>query len=252
MSAFSRLKSASLRGCALLALLASPLAVQAQDAASPLPHDHDPHAEANSADVIVVTVGGIQRLDMLAGTSVMDAAQLQRNMAGQVGEVLENLPGVSATGFAPGASRPVLRGFQGERVRVLVDGIGSIDASNTSADHAVTIDPLTAESIEVLRGPAVLLYGSSAIGGAVNVIDRRIPHAIPRDGLRLDGVLAGDTASNLREGGASLDLAVTPSLVWHADGSWRRTGDLTVPGFTLSEDLRADLLADAEEELEDV
>ena len=250
MLPLSRVKFRSLAGCALLAIVAAPLAVQAQEA-TPLPHDHDPHAEANSADVIVVTVGGIERLDMLAGTSVMDSAQLQRSMAGQVGEVLEQLPGVSATGFAPGASRPVLRGFQGERVRVLVDGIGAIDASNTSADHAVTIDPLTAESIEVLRGPAVLLYGSSAIGGAVNVIDRRIPHSIPRDGLRFDAVLAGDTANNLREGGASLDIAVAPSLVWHADGSWRRTGDVTVPGFTLSPALRADLLADAEEELEE-
>src|SRR5690606_1572683 len=106
---------------------------------------------------IIVTAGGLSRLDMLAGTSVLDGQDLQRNSDGQIGEVLARLPGVSATSFSPGASRPVLRGFSGDRVRVLVDGIGSIDASNTSADHAVSIDPLTAERIEVLRGPAVLL-----------------------------------------------------------------------------------------------
>src|SRR4028118_1839470 len=90
---------------------------------------------------------------------------LARTPQPQLGDTLARLPGVSATSFSPGASRPVLRGFQGERVRVLVDGIGSIDVSNTSADHAVTVDPLTAERIEVLHGPAVLLFGGQAIGG---------------------------------------------------------------------------------------
>jgi iron complex outermembrane receptor protein len=229
------------------AALLFPLPVLAQDQGA-VPHSHDPHEDA---DVIVVTAGGLQRLDMLAGTSVVEQAELARNMAGQVGDVLAHLPGVSASGFAPGASRPVLRGFSGERVRVLVDGIGSIDASNTSADHAVTIDPLTAESIEVLRGPAVLIYGSSAIGGAVNVIDRRISHAIPRGGLRLDGVVSGDSASDLRELGGSLDVAVTRNLVWHVDGSVRDSNDIEIAGFALSDSLRADLLADAEEELEE-
>lgn len=226
-----------------------PVSLLAQDAGE-LPHSHDPHA-GEDADVIVVTAGGLERLDMLAGTSVVQDAELQRNMAGQVGEVLAQLPGVSASGFAPGASRPVLRGFSGERVRVLVDGIGSIDASNTSADHAVTIDPLTAESIEVLRGPAVLLYGSSAIGGAVNVIDRRIPHAIPENGLRFDALGSLDTASDLHELGASLDVALAGNLVWHGDGSWRETNDLEIAGFALSEPMRADLLADAEVEAAD-
>ena len=97
---------------------------------------------------------------------------------------VEQVPGVSATSFSPGASRPVLRGFQGERVRVLTDGLGTLDVSNTSTDHAVSIEPLTAERIEVLRGPAVLLFGSQAIGGAVNVLDRRIaPSMRSRTGI---------------------------------------------------------------------
>ncbi len=210
----------------------------------------EPHRESARPDIIV-SAGGIERLDLLAGATVPANEEIDRNFDGQIGEVLEKLAGVSATGFAPGASRPILRGFDGERVRILVDGIGTIDASNTSADHAVTIDPLTAESIEVLRGPAVLLYGSSAIGGAVNVIDRRIPHSKPEGGVRFDGIAAVDTAYDLRTVGGSLDVALTNELVWHIDGRLSETEDLDIPGFALSDDLRADLLADAEEEEEE-
>jgi iron complex outermembrane receptor protein len=215
----------------------------AEDNAAPA-DDDDFHGP-----VIVVTAGGLERLDMLAGTSVLDGVELQRSLDGQIGEVLAKVPGVSATSFSPGASRPVLRGFSGDRVRVLVDGIGSIDASNTSADHAVTIDPLTAERIEVLRGPAVLLYGSSAIGGAVNVLDKRIPRRVPEEVVHVDALAAADTAYDLREGGASLDAPLTSRLAIHFDGSYRNTDDVEIPGFVLSDELRQDLLSDAAEEI---
>src|SRR3546814_2213281 len=117
--------------------------------------------------------------EVLSGTSIVSGAELTRSGKPTIGETLAHQPGVTASSFGPNASRPVLRGFQGDRVRVLTDGIGAIDVSNTSADHAVTIDPLTAERIEVLHGPAVLLFGSQAIGGAVNVMDRRIPRRVP-------------------------------------------------------------------------
>ena len=117
-------------------------------------------------DMIIVTAPYIDQLDILAGTSALSGEELTENLRGQLGDSLTSLPGVSSTSFAPGSSRPVLRGFQGPRVKVLTDGIGSLDASNTSVDHAVTIDPLTAQRIEVLRGPAVLLFGGDAIGGA--------------------------------------------------------------------------------------
>src|SRR5687767_384487 len=232
--------------CALLSLTAPASAQSEPERAADTRDDDDFHD-----NVIVVTAGGLQRLDMLAGTSVMEGDKLHRNMDGQIGEVLTHVPGVSATSFSPGASRPVLRGFQGDRVRVLVDGIGSIDASNVSADHAVTIDPLTADRIEVLRGPAVLLYGSSAIGGAVNVIDKRIPRRVPAEAFHLDATAAADTAYNLREGGASLDVPLASGLVAHVDGSWRQTDDVEIPGFVLSDELRQDVLADAAEELEE-
>ena len=236
------------------ALLASSILIaagaSAQEAPAPAPpteQDDDYHTRAN--DPIVVTAGGLSQLDTLAGTSVVEGLELQRSLAGQVGEVLAKQPGVTASGFAPGVSRPVLRGFSGERVKVLVDGIGAIDVSNTSADHAVSIDPLTAERIEVLRGPAVLLYGSQAIGGAVNVIDKRIPQR-PLDGepYHVDATAAADTAYELREGGVSADLGLGGGFVVHADGSWRQTGDMRIPGYVASDRLRAELFDEADSE----
>ncbi len=202
-------------------------------------------------DVIVVTAAGLERLDIVAGTSVVSGAALQREMNGQVGDVLAKLPGVSATSFAPGVSRPVLRGFGGDRVRVLSDGIGALDASGASDDHAVSIDPLIADRIEVLRGPAVLLYGNQAIGGAVNVITRRIPPRLPEERFHIDALAALDTASKLREGGVSLDAPLGAGFAAHVDGSWRQTEDLEIPGFAASPRLRNELLAAAAEEDEE-
>jgi iron complex outermembrane receptor protein len=161
--------------------------------------------------------------------------------------VLAKLPGVSASGFSPGASRPVLRGFSDERVRVLEDGIGSTDASSASADHAVTIDPLLTDRIEVLRGAAVLLYGSQAIGGAVNVIGKRIPPRVPDEAVHLDAMAALDTAYDRRELGASADLPLGQSVAFHVDGSWRETGDLAIPGYAASDAFRASLFEQADE-----
>ena len=197
---------------------------------------------------IIVSAAGLAQLDILAGTSVIEAAELQKNLAGQLGDVLVKLPGVSATSFSPGASRPVLRGFSGERVRVLIDGLGSIDVSNTSADHATTIDPLTAERIEVLRGPAVMLYGSQAIGGAVNVIDKRIPRRVPAEHVHIDGIAGWDTAYGKLEGGASLDAALSDNFVVHVDGSYRDTDDVEIAGYAASPFLRQDLFDEANAE----
>ena len=239
---------------ALAALLVSAVAVAiaapacAQDAPPPAPSAREDDYHNRIGDEIVVTAQGLTQLDTLAGTSVVEGVELQRNMAGQIGDVLAKQPGVTATSFSPGASRPVLRGFAGERVKVLIDGIGAIDASNTSPDHAVSIDPLTAERIEVLRGPAVLLYGSQAIGGAVNVIDKRIPLRPLDEAFHFDGAAAADTAFDLREAGGSLDARLGGGFVFHIDGTWRETGDVRIPGFVVSDALRAELLAEADEE----
>jgi len=202
-------------------------------------------------DMIVVTAPYVDQLDILAGTSVLTGDQLAEDLRGQIGDSLTGLPGVSSTSFAPGSSRPVLRGFQGPRVKVLTDGIGALDASNTSVDHAVTIDPLTAQRVEVLRGPAVLLFGGDAIGGAVNVIDKRIPRDIPDDAVHLDAIGGYGSAANDWSIAGSVDVPLTPKLVIHADGSFRDTDDVRVPGFVLSPALRAEVLAEAAEEAEE-
>jgi iron complex outermembrane receptor protein len=198
---------------------------------------------------IIITADFIRELDILAGTSVLSGTDLVRDIRPQIGDTLARLPGVSATSFSPGASRPVLRGFQGERIRVLTDGIGSIDVSNTSADHAVTIDPLTAERIEVLHGPAVLLFGSQAIGGAVNVLDRRIPRRVPDEPAHIDAIATYGSADDERSIGAGVDLPVGKSgLVVHLDGSYRKTDDREIGGFLLSPQFRAEQLDIAAEE----
>jgi iron complex outermembrane receptor protein len=199
---------------------------------------------------IVVTADFLRDLDILSGTAVLTGERLVRDIRPQIGDTLARLPGVSATSFSPGASRPVLRGFQGERVRVLTDGIGSIDVSNTSADHAVTIDPLTAERIEVLHGPAVLLFGSQAIGGAVNVLDRRIPRRVPDEPVHLDVIATYGSADDERSIGGGVDVPLgTGGLVAHIDGSYRKTNDREIGGFLLSPELRAEQLEIAAEEL---
>jgi iron complex outermembrane receptor protein len=200
---------------------------------------------------IVVRAAGLDRLDVLAGTSVLHGIELQRDLDGQLGDVLAKLPGVSASSFSPGASRPILRGFGGERVRVLTDGIGVLDASSTSDDHAVTAEPLITDRIEVLRGPAVLLYGSQAIGGAVNVVTRRIPPRVPDEPVHLDALAAFDTAADRREGGLSIDVPLSANVAFHVDGSYRTTDDLEIPGFVASDSLRAELLSGAAEEEEE-
>ena len=208
--------------------------------------------QTDGAGNIIVSASGLKELDILAGTSVVEAREIQRDMVnGQLGDLLTKIPGVSSTSFAPGSSRPVLRGQQGERVRVLIDGVGTADVSNTSVDHATTIDPITVERIEVLRGPAVLLYGSQAIGGAVNVIDKRIPTRMPDEAFHLDAFGGVDSATNMRTGAASLDVGVGSNLVLHVDGSWRKSDDIDIGGFQLADALRADLLADAAEEEEE-
>ncbi|MCJ7420754.1 TonB-dependent receptor [Sphingomicrobium astaxanthinifaciens] len=229
----------------MLGLTLSSTAIALVQAAAPLaqpvPSDQDDAEE----DRIVITGHVIEGLDLLAGASVVEGEELTRNLEPQVGDMLAQLPGVSATSFSPGASRPVLRGFSGERVRVLNDGLGSIDVSNTSADHAVTIDPLTAERIEVLRGPAVLIFGGQAIGGAVNVIDRRIPRTDTGEPYHFDGFFQLRSADDGSALGASLDVELTDGLYAHLDGSWNRGEDLEVGGFVLSDALRAEALEES-------
>lgn len=218
----------------------------AQTAAPENVQDHHQHIP----DRIVVTalVSRTQN-DVLAGISVISGEKLGRELRGTIGETLARQPGVSATSFGPNASRPILRGLQGERVRVLTDGIGSFDVSNTSVDHAVAINPLTAERIEVLRGPAALLYGSSAIGGVINVIDSRIPHHVPDEPLHMEGLATYGSAANERTISARAEAPIGGGFVAHVDGSWSKSDDLRTGGPILTPGLRREAAASSDPDI---
>ena len=228
-----------------LFVLAMPAIAQAQSAA---PQDQADDFHTTGEDIIV-TAPFTRTLDLFGNVGVLETDDIAESLRPQIGDVLAREAGLSATSFTPGASRPVIRGFQGERVRVLVDGIGSIDVSNTSADHGVTVDPLTAERIEILRGPASLLFGSNAIGGAINIFDRRIPRGIPEEPLHVDAIAAYGSAAEERMIGGSLDVALSPQVAFHVDASYTRSDDLRIGGFQLSPLFRAAVLDLAAEEL---
>jgi iron complex outermembrane recepter protein len=210
--------------------------------ASDAPPADDTHPAA-STDLIVTAPFNRDRAAVLAGTSVLTGDALTRDVRMTIGDSLTHLPGVSSTSFGPNAARPILRGFQGERVRVLKDGIGSVDVSNTSVDHPVVVNPLTAERIEVLRGPSALLYGSAAIGGVVNVLDSRIPRRVPEHPVHAD--LTGNYGSAARERSVfgQVDTPLGGGFVVHFDGSFAKTGDLDTGNFILSAPLRAQAAA---------
>lgn len=196
-----------------------------------------------SPEIIVTAPYPRETFFVLSGVSVLAGDALARETRATIGETLARLPGVSSTFFGPNASRPVLRGLQGERVRVLSDGIGSFDVSNTSVDHAVALSPFAADRIEVVRGPEVLLYGSSAIGGVVNLYDRRIPRGVPEERVHVDALASYGTAA--REGtiAGSVDVAVAPNVVVNATGSFLEARDQRVGGFVFSRALREEALA---------
>lgn len=214
-------------------------------AAADAPSDTQDHAQP-SQEIVVTGTRARATADVLGGTAVLAQEELTRDLRPTIGETLASMPGVSATSFGPNASRPVLRGFIGARAPLLTDGIGSIDVSNTSADHAPIINPLTADRIEVLRGPTALIFGPSAIGGVVNVIDSRIPRHIPDEPVHFDGIATYGSAADERSFSGRADVPVADKIVLHADGSFSQTGDEHIGGYVLSPALRAQALASAD------
>ena len=222
-------------GVALAALV--PHTAEAQDAAAPPPATaSDQPAPDNTP--IIVTGTHTRSDDILGNVDVLTSDSLARDVRPTLGETLAKQPGVSTSGSGPNVARPVLRGLSGERLLILTDGIGSLDVSASSSDHAVAIDPLTAESIEVLHGPAALLYGSSAVGGVVNVIDSRIPRHQPDGPVALQALAGYATAANevLTNGG--VDVPLGGHFVAHADASYTHNDDLRTGGYILSKPLR--------------
>lgn len=230
---------------ARLVLSISPLAIAVLPTVAYADEASDSFHRQPASDIIVTAPLMSSRMDVLSGTSVLTGTALTVAIRPTIGETIEHTPGASATSFGPNASRPILRGLQGERVRVLTDGIGSIDVSNTSVDHAVAINPLLAERIEILRGPEALLYGSAAIGGVVNVLDKRIPRSIP-EAIHADALLTYGSASNERSAAAAVDAPIGGGFVAHVDGSYLKTGNMRIGGYALSPEARAEALASAQ------
>jgi iron complex outermembrane receptor protein len=160
---FSRLRAPLLAALTYLASLTG-IAAESRDESTYL------------LDRLVVTASPFARTqaELTSATTVLGGQALALRQQATLGETLAGLPGVSSSYFGPGASRPVIRGLDANRVRILQNSLDTIDASATSPDHAVSVEPFLLKRIEVVRGPASLLYGSAAVGGVINVIDYRL------------------------------------------------------------------------------
>lgn len=188
-----------------------------------------PRSAGVASQSVVVTGNPLRSSDIAAPTSVLSGDGLALRRGSTLGETLDGLPGVSSSYFGPNANRPMIRGQDGDRIRMLSNSGAPLDASALSYDHAVPIDPLVIERIEVLRGPAALLYGGGAVGGVVNAIDNRIPKAA------INGVTG---AAELRYGGPATERGAGAivetggkGFAVHADGFWRHTDDMQVPSY---------------------
>ncbi|MEL3890485.1 TonB-dependent receptor [Ferrovibrio sp. MS7] len=212
MSKPARLLSAC---AALFPLISQPLLAQEQTAETP----------TTLPPVLVSAPLPTQADDIPEGSTVLEGETLRLRHAATLGEALDHTPGIAATAFGPGASRPVIRGQGGPRVRVLQNGVDSFDAASVSPDHAVGTPIGGATRIEVLRGPATLLYGSSAIGGVVNVIDGRIPQAMPKDGASGSLRLGKSLSSSDNDSFASVTTAAGDRVALHAEGGFLNAED---------------------------
>ena len=162
--------------------------------------------------------------------STITSTQIQASQAQSFGDLFFTKPGATSAGLAPGASRPVLRGLDDFRVRVQENGIGSMDVSDYGQDHAVPIDPLAVQKVEIYRGPEALRFGSQAVGGVVEATNNRIPFAAPPGGWQAEFKGATTTVDRGFEGGALFD-AGTRNAAFHADFYGRRASDYFVPSY---------------------
>jgi iron complex outermembrane recepter protein len=214
----------SIQACALAASAIAPYTFSAQ-----------PTAAHDALEEIVVTATPLRShpLETAQPVTVVSGEDLRRHVGVSLGDTLAHTPGVSASHYGPIASRPIIRGLGGYRVQMLDDGLTSMDASNLSDDHAVSLDASLARQIEILRGPAALLYGSGGAGGAVNVVSSRLPEQLPASPLRAVLELRGDTP--LKERSATGEVGANAgAFAWHADGYLRSTGDQRAANFTVS------------------
>jgi iron complex outermembrane recepter protein len=189
---------------------------------------------SNTQASVVVTDNPFRDADLAQPAILVSEQELRRRAASSLGETLNNLPGVNSTYFGPIASRPTIRGQDGDRIKVLNNSGSSFDVSALSFDHAVPVNPLALERVEVLRGPASLMYGGNAIGGVVNLIDRRLPRfgsgssATANQGLKLSAEIGFGSVDRFRSAGTSLDMR-QGNFAWHIDASQQQQRETSVP-----------------------
>lgn len=219
----------SRRALLALAIAAACQAANAQEAEND-PRHGDEH-EHDALEEVIVTATPIDRdlVELSQSAVVLQGGALAREAANNIGDTLSRQPGLYNASFGENVGRPVIRGQQGVRVGVLNDGMTSFDAAAVSQDHAVPTEPFLADSVEVLRGPTTLLYGSGAIGGVVNVVTNTIPVAVPEDGFEGRVLVQGDTAADQRFGAGRLDFGAG-DFAFHVNGFVRRTDDYEIPG----------------------
>lgn len=182
-------------------------------------------------ETLTVTANGNEQTTFESFQTVtsLDGVDLALNAKPSLGEVLEFQPGVAKRSFGPGTSRPVIRGFDGDRVLVMQDGVPTGALSSQSGDHGESIDAVSLERLEVVKGPATLLYGSNAIGGVVNAITgHHLRQDKPQDGLHGYITGSGGTANAQASGGGGFDLGIGNWSLW-GSGSGQRTGDYHTP-----------------------
>ena len=192
---------------------------------------------------VVVSGGAIERseTDKAQSVTILTENNLKLQTAPTLGDTLATQPGVGGSDFTAGASRPVIRGQADNRVRVLNNGTEVFDVSNISPDHAPSVSTLLSQSIEIVRGPATILYGSGAIGGVVNVTDNLIPVEQPSEKLSGEADGRFDSVDLERSGALALTLSPFQHFVIHAEGSILRTDDRSIPGFALDQRIRSEL-----------
>ena len=212
----------------------------AQSIASDTP---TPSPVGTEVERVVVSGGEIEssETDKAQSVTILTEDNLKARTEPTLGDTLAEQPGVAASGFTAGASRPVIHGQADNRVRVLNNGTEVFDVSNLSPDHAPSVSTLLSQSIEVVHGPATILYGSGAIGGVVNVADNLIP--VEQPATTLSGEVDGRFGSVDLERSGAMALTLSPfkHFVVHVEGSLLRTDDRDIPGFALDQRIRAEL-----------
>ena len=209
-------------GVSLLATLCTALPAFAQAA------EEDASSTGNPDIVVTATPFSHNALETPAIPVKIDADEIRRTGGASIADSLQNVPGISSSGFAQGASRPIIRGMDSNRVRLLENGTSISDVSDIGPDHGTPIDPLTARSIEVVRGAATLRYGSQAIGGVINILNDRVPMRHADDPLRGEFNTSYATVNDATEVSGLVD-ARAGTLALHADAFYRRTGDYDTP-----------------------